>query len=134
MLECLIVGDSIAVGVGQARPECVTVAKVGITSKNWNKQFLDKLEPAKTVVVSLGANDYRSSTELNVRKLRIKLDAYRVYWILPDEKTRPNEVAAIKQVAKEFNDVIVPRPELQMSPDNVHPTTKGYKDLALRTK
>lgn len=134
MLECLIVGDSIAVGVGQHRPECVTVAKVGITSKNWNKQFLDRVEPAKTVVVSLGANDYRSNTELHVRKLRIKLDTYRVYWILPDEKTRPDEVAAIKQVAKEFNDIVVPRPESHMSPDKVHPTTKGYKELAMRTK
>ena len=35
MLECLILGDSLAVGVGQVRSECVTRAKSGINSYNY---------------------------------------------------------------------------------------------------
>ena len=34
-MTCLIIGDSLAVGVGEFRPECDTVAKVGITSQTY---------------------------------------------------------------------------------------------------
>ena len=57
MLECLIVGDSIAVGVSQVRPECQSIAKSGINSRDWNNKHLHKLKPARTLVISLGAND-----------------------------------------------------------------------------
>ena len=41
MLECLILGDSLAVGVGQVRTECVTRAKSGINSYNYvNRHIL----------------------------------------------------------------------------------------------
>jgi len=32
MIECLIVGDSIAVGTAQQRPECVSLSQGGINS------------------------------------------------------------------------------------------------------
>jgi len=35
MIECLILGDSIAVGIGQMRPECVVQAKSGINSEDY---------------------------------------------------------------------------------------------------
>ena len=57
MLECLIVGDSIAVGVSQVRPECASIAKSGINSRDWVTHNLGKLEPAKTLIISLGANE-----------------------------------------------------------------------------
>ena len=38
MIDCLIVGDSIAVGTHQFKPECVAYAKGGINSWQWNKQ------------------------------------------------------------------------------------------------
>ena len=61
MLDCLIMGDSLAVGVGQIRKECVTYAKSGINSYDYvNRHVLhtngsDK--QAKTVIISLGSND-----------------------------------------------------------------------------
>ncbi len=39
MIECLILGDSIAVGTAQARPECVAYVKSGINSYGTQKQF-----------------------------------------------------------------------------------------------
>mgnify|MGYP003345415807 CR=1 FL=1 len=35
MLECMIIGDSIAVGVSQQRQECITLSENGINSANW---------------------------------------------------------------------------------------------------
>ena len=60
MLECLIIGDSIAVGTAQARPECVSYARGGWNSQQWNRDYLAKASksPAKTVIISLGANDH----------------------------------------------------------------------------
>ena len=37
MLDCLIIGDSIAVGSHMFRKECVAFAKGGITSHGWDK-------------------------------------------------------------------------------------------------
>ena len=131
MLECLIVGDSIAVGVSQIKTECVAYVKSGINSKNWNKQYLSKLEPTKILVISLGANDYKGiKTEENVRQLRLATQAGKVFWLLPSNKLKPTQVEAVKKVAEEFGDTVIPRPETDISADGVHPTYKGYKKLA----
>ena len=134
MLECLIVGDSIAVGVSQVRPECQSIAKSGINSSNWNKLHLHKLKPTKTLIISLGANDLGINTEGNIRSLRTQSKAEKVFWLLPSQKLKPKQVEAVKQVASEFGDTVIPRPEKDISGDGVHPTYKGYKVLAEQTK
>jgi len=58
MLDCLIIGDSIAVGTKQFRPECADYAQGGITSHGWNKKFGNKDLTANTVIISLGTNDW----------------------------------------------------------------------------
>ena len=71
MLECMIIGDSIAVGTAMARPECVSYSRGGWNSWQWNKDYLEvaKSKPTKTLIISLGANDHkgvdRKSTRLN---------------------------------------------------------------------
>ena len=62
MLECLIIGDSIAVGTAMARPECVSHSRGGWNSWQWNKDYLPivKEKSAKTIVISLGANDHKA--------------------------------------------------------------------------
>ena len=93
MLECLVVGDSIAVGVGQVRTECMSISKSGINSRDWNKQNLHKLKPTRTLIISLGANDYKGiETEQNIRKLRETVQAERVFWLLDRKSTRLNSV------------------------------------------
>jgi lysophospholipase L1-like esterase len=137
MLECLIIGDSIAVGVSQVRPECISIAKSGINSKAWNVEHLDKMLGVnpRTLIISLGANDYKGiKTKENIRLLRLVAYAQRVVWLLPSEKLKPEQVQAVKEVALEFGDMVIPRPEKDISSDGVHPTYKGYKVLAEQTK
>lgn len=134
MIECLIVGDSIAVGVSQVRTECQSIAKSGINSANWNQLHLHKLKPARTLIISLGANDLGVDTEANVRKLRANAKADRVFWILPSARLKPKQVEAVTKVATEFTDIIILRPESNISADGVHPTYKGYKALGELTR
>lgn len=135
MLDCLIVGDSIAVGVSQVRPECQSVAKSGINSRDWSNKNLHKLKPTRTLVISLGANDYQGiNTEGHVRSIRTNAQADRVFWLLPSSRLKPGQVEAVKRVAEEFGDTVIPRPESNISSDGVHPTYRGYKILAEQTK
>ena len=134
MIDCLIVGDSIAVGVSQIRKECVAYAKSGINSSNWNKVYMNKLQPTKALIISLGANDLGINTEVNVRLLRTNAQAQKVFWLLPSQKLKPKQVEAVKLVAAEFGDTVIPRPENNISNDGVHPTYKGYKILGDLTK
>ena len=135
MLDCLIVGDSIAVGVSQVRPECASIAKSGINSKDWNSKNMHRLQPARTLIISLGANDYKGiDTEANIRTLRTNAQADRVFWLLPSQRLKPRQVEAVQQVAKEFGDMVIPRPEINISADGVHPTYHGYKLLGNQTR
>lgn len=135
MLECLIIGDSIGVGVSQVRTECMAIVKSGINSGDWKKNNIHKLHPAKVLIISLGANDLKGhNTEGNVREIRNAAKAEKVYWILPNENLKPKAVKDVSKVANEFGDIIIERPKTDMSADNVHPTGKGYKKLAEKTK
>jgi lysophospholipase L1-like esterase len=137
MLECLIVGDSIAVGTSMARPECVSYSKIGWNSWNWNKDYLAKASNhrAKTVIISLGANDHRGiKTEVELRKMRESIKGERVFWISPGKQRKPIAQDAIERIAKEYGDVVINRPEAHMSKDGVHPTGKGYRVLADSTR
>lgn len=134
MLECLIVGDSIAVGVSQIRRECVSLSKSGINSSDWLKRYSHKMQPTKTLIISLGANDLKINTEGHIRSLRTNANAEKVFWLLPSQKLKPRQVEAVKTVAAEFGDTIIPRPESNISRDGVHPTYKGYKELADKTR
>jgi lysophospholipase L1-like esterase len=108
--------------------------KSGINSSNWNKSYLDKIEPSKTIIISLGANDLGVDTEKNIRTLRSNVKANKVFWLLPSDKLKPKQVEIVKRVALEYLDVVIPRPETNISGDGVHPTYKGYKMLADLTK
>ena len=132
MLECLILGDSIAVGTHQARRECAVIAKSGINSRDWvNRNVTSSPYRAKTVIISLGSNDYAGiKTESELRTVRVMSKAERVYWILPAIKPDIQEV--VKKIAQEYGDTVLPIPEL--SNDRVHPTVRGYKQLAEKTK
>jgi lysophospholipase L1-like esterase len=132
MLDCLIVGDSIAVGTAQVRTECVSYSKGGINSKQWlDKNVQHTPLQAKTVIISLGSNDHKYvKTESELRTIRELTKADRVYWILPAIKPDIQEI--VKKVAAENGDVVLPITRLQK--DGVHPSTAGYKELADKTK
>jgi lysophospholipase L1-like esterase len=131
MLECLILGDSIAVGIAQHRPECVAYAKVGINSRNWINQNITKELSASTVIISLGSNDHKNVNTLKeLFTLREVVKAKRVYWILPAIKPEVQEMVDI--VADKFEDKILKIPEV--SKDKVHPTANAYRQLSESTK
>ena len=137
MIDCMIIGDSIAVGVSMVRKECVSYSKGGWNSWQWNKDYLEKASarPAETVIISLGANDHNGvKTEKELRKMREKIQGKRVFWISPGMERKPIPQTAIEKIAKEYGDVILPRPKNNMSKDGIHPTMRGYKELAEQTK
>jgi len=132
MLECLILGDSIAVGTHQARPECVAYAKSGWNTWQWNRDYLKKDMSAKTVIISLGSNDHKGiRTKAELQRIREKVGTNsRVFWIMPAIKPDIQEI--VKQVATDYGDAILPITRLQK--DGVHPSWTGYKELAEKTK
>ena len=137
MIDCLILGDSIAVGTARARPECVSYAKGGWNSWQWNKDFLAQasVQPAQIIIISLGANDHRGvKTEVELRKMREAIKGDQVFWIDPGQDRKPVPHDAIVRIAKEYGDTILPRPKNHMSSDGVHPTGRGYKLLGEQTK
>ena len=132
MLECLVLGDSIAVGTLKARTECVGYVQGGINSYQWVNKFVGKSPYiANTVIISLGSNDYKGiKTESELRTIRELTKANHVYWILPANK---KDVAnAVFAVANYYHDHVVRIADL--SKDGVHPTAKGYKMIAGQTK
>jgi lysophospholipase L1-like esterase len=137
MLDCMIVGDSIAVGTSYYRKECVSYSKSGWNSWQWNKDYLSKAseKPTKTLIISLGANDHKGvKTEFELRKMRESVKADKVFWISPGSVRKPVATDAINRIAKEYGDTVLGRPESHMSADGVHPTGQGYKILAEQTK
>lgn len=136
MLECLILGDSLAVGVGQIRKECVTYAKSGINSYDYvNRHVLHTQgnTAAKTVIISLGSNDTKNiDTYEELLALRQLVKADRVYWILPNIKETKRK--AVWMVAEQFKDNVIDARQHDRSPDHVHPTYNGYKSIAKETE
>lgn len=135
MIDCLIIGDSIAVGTKQFRPDCVAFAKGGINSWQWRKQYLEgdqgALPSAETLIISLGSNDHKGvNTKAEIAKIRAAVSAKRVYWILPAIKPEIQDI--VREVALGFGDTVLPITRLQ--PDGVHPSWAGYKELAERAK
>jgi len=139
MLECLILGDSIAVGVAQYRPECVAYAKGGINSWQWVNSYITKDLSADTVIISLGSNDHAGvKTVKELRTIRELTKAKRVFWMLPSGVHPKNNVPVseiqkmVRLVAEENGDIVLTVNRLQT--DRIHPSTAGYKELANNTR
>jgi lysophospholipase L1-like esterase len=131
MIDCMILGDSIAKGISDVRKECVAYATSGINSYSWNNKYNNKDFISKTVIISLGTNDGESINSFNeLLALRQSVQAGKVFWIMPAIK--PNIQDYIKIIANNFGDIVLPIPKL--SPDRVHPTATAYRDLAQETK
>jgi lysophospholipase L1-like esterase len=132
MIDCLVLGDSIAVGTHQFRPECVAYAKGGWNTWQWSRDYLKNDLTAKTVIISLGSNDHKGvKTKAELQRIREKVGtSARVFWILPAIKPDIQEI--VKQMAREYGDTVLPITRLQK--DGVHPSWAGYKQLAKETK
>ena len=135
--SCHIVGDSIADGIHQRRPECRHTTRPGWSSDQWMRSFGRQYFTASTVIISLGSNDgVRSATLSNLTRLRRNISANRVIWIMPQGVNRSAGISVsvvqqhVEAVARINNDPIVRfRPS-----DGVHPSPYGYTILARRTR
>jgi lysophospholipase L1-like esterase len=131
MLDCLILGDSIAQGISNIRKECTAIVKGGINSYNWNNRNIVKDLSANTVIISLGTNDPDTmNTFKELLLLRQQIYAKKVMWVMPPIKPSVQDIVRI--IANSYSDTILTIPEL--SKDKVHPTYNGYKQLAEQTK
>jgi len=128
MLDCLIIGDSIAKGVADIRKDCAAYAEVGINSRDWYRKYYNKPLVAKNVVISLGSNDTKNiRTRDELRDIRQNVDPdARVLWILPYiEKDWVRD--AVMLIADNWGDDVL---EIMQSADGVHPTPRGYRNIA----
>ena len=138
MLECLIVGDSIAVGTQMFAPECTLQGKGGINSWQFNKMYPGSFY-ADTLIISLGSNDHKGvKTYDELFEMRQRVGAKNVFWILPAGNLKAGGVPIekiqqiVKEIAQYYGDVVLPITKLQ--PDGIHPSWAGYKDIVKEVK
>jgi len=131
MIDCLILGDSIAVGTQQFKPECRAIARGGINSWQFNRTNFGQFD-SNTVVISLGSNDHPGvQTRHELEDLRKRISgSSKVYWILPAIK--PDIQDIVRNIAEQYGDTVLPITRLQR--DGVHPSWAGYKQLAENIK
>jgi lysophospholipase L1-like esterase len=135
MIACLVLGDSIAVGLYQQLPQCESLSKSGWNTWQWNRDYLKYDLTAETVIISLGSNDHKYiRTQAELERMRAKVTAGRVFWILPHGNLPAGglpieEVQRIvKMIAALHGDTVVPITRVQR--DSIHPSWAGYKEMA----
>lgn len=138
MLECLIIGDSIAVGTKQFMPQCELQGKGGINTWQFNRMYKGSFY-AETVIISLGSNDHKYvKTYDELFEMRQRVGAKNVFWILPAGNLKGSQVPIkniqnmVKHLADYYGDTVLPINSLQ--PDGIHPSWAGYKDIAQKAK
>jgi hypothetical protein len=136
MLECLIVGDSIAVGTHQFTKHCAEYARGGVNTSQWNRMYKGKDLTARNVIISLGTNDHAGvNTFRELMDMRMRVNADHVFWIMPpcnDKFCKPAVNEVVELIARNFNDTIIGTKKLQ--PDAIHPSWAGYRELVQSIK
>ena len=138
MLDCLIVGDSIAVGTKQFMPQCQLQGKGGINTWQFNRMYRGSFY-ADTVIISLGSNDHKGvKTYDELFEMRQRVGAKNVFWVLPAGNLPAGGVpiekiqGIVKEIAEYHGDTVLPITRLQA--DGIYPSWAGYKDIAEKAK
>lgn len=138
MINCVILGDSIAQGVHHFRPSCLDYAHPMWNSEQWNLHYRNVQFNANSAVISLGTNDTTAvDTKTELNEIRSRIKAKTVFWILPvavhpKSGTTVSKIRkAILAVASRYKDytVEIPLP----TGDRYHPSGQGYQILAEKT-
>lgn len=124
-MTCLIMGDSIAVGIHAQAPSCAMLAHKGWTSAQWHQHYRTLRIDADRVVISLGSNDGHGDTAGQIAAIRAHVEARHVIWIVPACNRRA--ARAVVAEAARHGDALLWIGAL--SPDGVHPTRRGYRAL-----
>jgi lysophospholipase L1-like esterase len=128
MSLCYIIGDSLAVGVGQQLHQCHTEARIGITAQRFNTVYGNNIV-SSNVLISLGSNGSSVNLAQELIWLRDRIQAQRVVWLL----SANNRSAAIiaREIASSYNDEIIDAIDY-VRRDGVHPSSRGYASIANR--
>jgi len=123
---CQIIGDSIAVGTQSFSKQCKLVGIGGINTWQFNQMYKNNLLASDIVVISLGTNDHEGvNTRQELIKMRERVLAYSVYWIMPSIKPHIQQVVA--ELATQYGDFVISTTKLQA--DGIHPAWSGYREL-----
>lgn len=129
MLECLILGDSIAVGVSYRLPECEVIAEIGINSFDYYNVYVGQVGNANRYIISLGANDGYTNTAEVIPKLRERLPKRaKVVWLVPANNREAIE--AVLDLSARYGDNTLRLTDFPLAGDGVHLTGTGYNMLA----
>lgn len=129
MIECLVLGDSIAVGVSRQLPNCESIAEVGINSRNYYNTYISQVTDANSYIVSLGANDGYTNTAEWIPQLRREFPRHaQVVWLVPANNREA--ILAIVGLSAQYNDSTVLLTDFPLAKDGVHPTGSGYNMIA----
>lgn len=129
--ECYIMGDSIAQGVAMNRKDCSSETQVGLNTKKAAQYWLNKGMLIKDkVIISLGVNDGNIDTTDNLMLIRKNIKANQVIWILPP---KIDKSVVVRKVATNYGDFVL-NINSQLGKDNIHPTGKGYVNIAEHIK
>ena len=138
MLDCLVIGDSIAVGTQQFAKECQLQGRGGINTWQFNKMYPGSFY-AETVIISLGSNDHQYvKTYDQLFEMRQRVGAKNVFWVLPAGNLKASNVPIeriqgfVQSIAQYYGDTVLPIRGLQ--PDGIHPSWAGYRDIVERTR
>ena len=129
MLDCLLIGDSIATGIAAVLnaggPICAVAARVGAGSGELAGQIA-RFGPYPITIVSMGTNDKRGSAGLDVNLVnaRAALGRGRVIWVLPYDR---RQAYSVTQIAFRFGDELIDLAGFATR-DKVHPSS--YRDVA----
>jgi thiamine biosynthesis protein ThiC len=124
VMDCAAIGDSIAVGIGQAA-HCTINAKVGASSSYIANHTISTSKDV--VVISAGSNDPANpNLKKNLEKIRSKVKANTVVWILPYNR---KAAAAVISVANRHGDKYIDLVSVKTN-DGVHPSS--YRNLVKR--
>ena len=113
MMDCVAIGDSIAVGTGKELG-CEIRAYIGAPSSRIVSMAHGNYRAV--CVLSAGSNDpLNPKLSINLREIREKAKCSSYKWIVPINK---NAAAMVKQVADSYGDETI---TFTPSKDNVHP-------------
>lgn len=121
-MDCVTIGDSIAVGIGHAAA-CYRMAAIGRNA--FDQAALIKPVSIDTAIISLGTNRPNDpNTYVDLMYIRSKVTARRVVWIIP---YNPVVSETVRKVARHHGDRYVELSDFKTS-DGMHPNV--YKPVA----
>lgn len=127
MIECVLLGDSIALGVARSQPSCQVQAVSGIGTGSYLSRFSHTVH-ARHALISIGSNDPASGDLVSqMRTMRSRIIADEVTWLL--SANNAHAAAAARAVAAEHGDRVINIMPF-LSSDRVHPTPAGYYRLS----